>query len=57
VAGSAPERGPFRTGDIRHSVGSTTEIRRSLGFVPGVPMEDGLRRTLDWYLAASKLAR
>lgn len=37
-----------RSGDIKHSVADISEIRR-LGFKPGSDMEDGLKRTIEWF--------
>jgi nucleoside-diphosphate-sugar epimerase len=38
-----------RAGDVRHSQADTTAVRRDLGHTPKYTLEDGLRRTLDWY--------
>ena len=37
-----------RPGDIRDSQADITRARDLLGYTPIVPLEDGLRRTLDW---------
>ena len=37
-----------RTGDVRHSQADLSLARDLLGFVPAVPVEEGLRCTLDW---------
>jgi UDP-glucose 4-epimerase len=37
--------------DIGHYYTRADRIRASLGWEPGVPLEDGLRRTLDYYAA------
>lgn len=45
----APEvSGQFRLGDIRHGFADLTAIRRTLGFVPEVSLEDGLTRFVEW---------
>src|SRR5262249_10827244 len=44
----APEHGPERAGDVRHSRADITRARRDLGYQPAVPFEEGLGRTLDW---------
>ncbi len=41
--------GPPRAGDVRHSQADTTAAMRDLGHAPQFSLEDGLRRTLEWY--------
>lgn len=38
-----------RTGDILRSVLSNETLKRDLGFVPTMDLEEGIRRTYDWY--------
>lgn len=38
-----------RTGDILRSVLSNGTLKRDLGFVPAMNLEEGIRRTYDWY--------
>lgn len=38
-----------RTGDILRSVLSNENLKRDLGFVPAMDLEEGIRRTYDWY--------
>lgn len=45
-----PEFGPFRQGDIRHSVADIGKARKELGFSPRYSLEEGLRRTAAHYL-------
>jgi UDP-glucose 4-epimerase len=40
---------PSRPGDVRHSQADTAAAHRDLGHAPEVSLEEGLRRTLDWY--------
>ena len=47
----APRRLPARVGDIRESMADITHARRRLGFEPRVSLEEGLRRSLDYYRA------
>ncbi len=42
---------PPRPGDIRDSFADVEAARRDLGFSAGVPLEEGLRRTLEWFAA------
>ena len=41
--------GPPRAGDVRDSQADTTAAVRDLGHVPRFTIEEGLRRTLEWY--------
>lgn len=38
-----------RVGDVRHSLADITRARDLLGFEPQVGLEEGLRKTLDWW--------
>jgi nucleoside-diphosphate-sugar epimerase len=40
-----------RPGDVRHTSADISAAARSLGFEPQVGLEEGLRRTVDWFLA------
>jgi dTDP-L-rhamnose 4-epimerase len=40
--------GQYRLGDIRHGFADTMAIRRVLGFVPEVSLEQGLTRFVEW---------
>jgi UDP-glucose 4-epimerase len=48
-----PVHGPPRPGDVRHSQADISRARRDLGYEPAVSLTDGLRRTLEAYLAQS----
>lgn len=41
--------GPPRPGDVRDSQADTTAVVQALGHAPRFTLEEGLRRTLDWY--------
>lgn len=43
--------GPPRAGDVRDSQADTTAAVRELGHAPRFSLEEGLRRTLEWYRA------
>jgi nucleoside-diphosphate-sugar epimerase len=45
----APTYGPSREGDVRDSQACTVAARRDLGHDPRFTLEEGLRRTLEWY--------
>lgn len=50
---SIPARyGPPRPGDVRHSQADIAAAVRDLGHAPRFSLEEGLRRTLDWYRSA-----
>jgi dTDP-L-rhamnose 4-epimerase len=40
--------GQYRLGDIRHNVADITRLKKTLGFVPRVTLEDGLARFVAW---------
>jgi nucleoside-diphosphate-sugar epimerase len=44
-----PVYGPPREGDVRDSQADITAAVRDLGHAPRFTIEDGLRRTLEWY--------
>jgi len=39
---------PMRLGDIKHSQADIGAARAVLGYDPPVPLEEGLRRTVEW---------
>jgi len=41
--------GPPRAGDVRASMADTVSAKAELGHDPKVSMEEGLKRTLEWY--------
>jgi len=41
--------GPPRLGDVKHSMADTTAAARDLGHAPCFTLEEGLKRTLEWY--------
>ena len=43
-----PRHAPPRLGDVRHSRADLARARRLLGYEPGVGVEEGLRRTVEW---------
>lgn len=45
----AAEYAPARTGDVLHSLADLTLAQSALGYSPGIGLEEGLRRTLDWW--------
>jgi UDP-N-acetylglucosamine 4-epimerase len=49
LAGQAPEHGPFRSGDVLHSLADIGKARSLLGYEPTHGIERGLDESLDWY--------
>lgn len=49
VARVRVKHGPFRTGDIPHSVADISKARRLLGYEPGFTVADGLKAASRWY--------
>jgi nucleoside-diphosphate-sugar epimerase len=49
----APAFGPAREGDVRDSQADIGKAGRLLGYAPAVSLEDGLRRTVEWYRATA----
>ena len=47
----APHYTEFRAGDVRHSQADISKAARLLGYQPSHRLEDGLRDSLDWYIA------
>jgi UDP-glucose 4-epimerase len=47
---------PPRVGDVRHSLADITRARELLGYEPRVGLEEGLRKTIDWW-RQSRFAR
>jgi UDP-glucose 4-epimerase len=43
-----PELAAERPGDVRHHYADTTKARDVLGFEASIPIEDGLRRYVEW---------
>jgi UDP-N-acetylglucosamine 4-epimerase len=54
VAGLPAAYGPFREGDVRHSLADTGRARERLGYAPAVDVTEGLARTAAWFLAAHR---
>ncbi len=47
--------GPPRAGDVRHSMADTTMAVAELGHAPQFSIEEGLKKTLEWYRAAQAM--
>lgn len=51
----APVEGPPRPGDVRDSLASLEKARERLGYDVAVPLDEGLRRTVEWFKRAPSL--
>jgi nucleoside-diphosphate-sugar epimerase len=45
---------PERAGDIKHSLADITLARKCLGYEAQVKVQEGLRRTVEWYKSSMK---
>ena len=45
-----PQFVPTRAGDVKYSLADISRTRADLGYDPAVSFEDGLKRTVEWYL-------
>lgn len=52
LANSQPSYGPFRPGDVRHSLASIEKASTRLGYEPSHRLESGLRAAMQWYTRA-----
>ena len=52
-----PHFGPEREGDVRDSQADIAKARHLLGFDPQVSLEDGLRKTVEWYQSTLSSSR
>jgi UDP-N-acetylglucosamine 4-epimerase len=48
---SKPRYLSFRKGDVRHSLASIAKAHRLLGYKPMILIEEGIRKTVSWYLS------
>jgi UDP-glucose 4-epimerase len=49
-----PAFGPARVGDVKFSKADIRRTRTDLGYEPAVGFEDGLRKTVNWYLGLER---
>ena len=47
-----PAYGPTRSGDVKDSLADISRAHALLGYEPLVPLEEGLKKTIDWYRSA-----
>ena len=53
----AIDRRPLHPADVPTTRADVSKAKRLLGWAPQVPIEEGLRRCVDWYYANRELAR
>jgi UDP-N-acetylglucosamine 4-epimerase len=51
LTGRRPVYGPFRAGDVRHSLADISKATHLLGYRPTHRIDDGLRESLPWYIS------
>lgn len=45
---------PPRIGEVTHYVADITRARESLGYAPKVPFDEGVRRSVEWYMSVKQ---
>ena len=51
IAGATASHGPFRAGDVRHSLADISKAGRLLGYRPTHTVAEGLQEAIGWYIA------
>ena len=54
IANVEAEYGPFRQGDVRHSLADTSRAAQLLGFAPAYKVGEGIEETIEWYIRDAK---
>ena len=49
IAETKIQHGPYRKGDIPHSLASIDKARKSLGYAPEYDIKRGLKEAVKWY--------
>lgn len=49
-----PSHGPFRAGDVLHSLASIDRAKKTIGYIPTHSISDGLDVALEWYVTKAK---
>src|ERR1700761_8100298 len=49
-----PVYGPERVGDVKHSLASIDRAKSELGYVPKADFQEGLEKTVAWYLSQQR---
>lgn len=45
-----PKFGPFRTGDVRHSLADISRVKKHFGYSPKYDVAGGMEETVKWYV-------
>jgi UDP-N-acetylglucosamine 4-epimerase len=53
-SGIKPSFGPERIGDVKNSLADISKAKKLLGYTPAVSVEDGLKKTFEWYKSKKK---
>lgn len=53
----APEHGPPRPGDVRHSLADIARAQADLGYQPSTDVAHGVRDYVKWYLARANVSK
>ena len=51
-----PSFGPERIGDVKNSLADISKAERLLGYTPAVSVEEGLKKTFEWYKSRKKIS-
>ena len=51
-----PAYAGIRAGDVRMTQADVSLAERLLGFVPEVPIDDGVRRTVEWFRTSLEMS-
>jgi UDP-N-acetylglucosamine 4-epimerase len=54
VGGIEPEYGPFRKGDVRHSLADISRAKQLLGYTPMYSVARGMEEFIQWCVQARK---
>ncbi|MDA8306316.1 MAG: SDR family oxidoreductase [Deltaproteobacteria bacterium] len=54
VDGTEPVYGPFRKGDVRHSLADISRAKDLLGFEPAYSVGAGMEESIEWYVKNAK---
>ncbi len=48
--------GPFRSGDIQHSLADISKAKANFDYLPTININEGLKRTVNWYVSENAVA-
>ncbi|HYA41906.1 MAG TPA: SDR family oxidoreductase [Syntrophobacteraceae bacterium] len=54
AASMEPRYGPFRKGDVRHSLANISRARELLGYEPRYSVASGMEESIEWYIGTMK---